>query len=140
MNKNIVFLIAISMAFGGCRSLELEKFSLLELQPLPEVEEQEEVVEVKTEVDDEKESVYVTSGIAEIEVVSGVQRFLYLRIGSEQKGISPEAEGIIYSDASKSEEIGRCSLVEIYSGFSKAQITDLSFKISIDAVVSFQVE
>ena len=118
-----------------------DPFELLQIFP-PEkviVEEEEEVEEVE-EVE-EIEPVYTMGSIAEIEIVQGVQKYIYLKMPDEASGlISPNQEGELFSDDSLVTKIGSIRIQQEFPGYYYAEILDLIYPINRNSVVRIQID
>lgn len=107
-------------------------YEIEELEPLPE-----KIVKVVVKP---KEYDYIVSSVAEVEEIDGVQKYFYIKLGYSKEGITRNMEGKIFNDMEQKEQIGTFKLVEVFKSFSKAQITELNFKLSNSATVQFEIE
>lgn len=108
-------------------------YELVEIEPLPEKKKVEVIIVPK-------EYEYISSGVAEVEEIDGVQKFFYIKLGYSRAGIKQQMEGKIFNDLDQKEQIGTFKLVEVFKDFSKAQILELNFKLTNDATVLFEIE
>lgn len=124
------------LLFASCLTNKEEPlvvpYEIAEVKPLPE--------KVEKVVVKEKEYDYIVSSVAEVEVVDGVQKYFFIKLGYAKEGIKNNMEGKIFNDVKQEELIGKFKLIEVYKNFSKALITELNFKISNDATVLFEIE
>ncbi|WP_020614515.1 hypothetical protein [Sediminispirochaeta bajacaliforniensis] len=142
--KYLFPLILLPLFFVSCGSApvavvpEEEPFVLPELfPPEKEVVVVEEVVEEEEEV--EVEPVYVVGRIAEIEVVQGVQKYLYIKLPEEAQGIKPGLVGEVFSDSSFETSVGNFKIVQEFPGYYYAEILDLIYTIDRNATVRIEV-
>ena len=144
MNKLLYFLLVFVLVSCATKVVEdnvVEEepeiiefvYELVEIEPLPEKKKVEVVIIPK-------EYEYISSGVAEVEEIDGVQKFFYIKLGYSRAGIQQHMEGKIFNDLDQKEQIGTFKLVEVFKDFSKAQIIELNFKLNSDATVLFEIE
>lgn len=107
-------------------------YELEELEPLPE--KKVKVVEAPKVYDK------IVASVAEVEEIDGVQKYFYIKLGYSKEGIVRNLNGKIFNDMDQKEQIGTFKLVEVFKSFSKAQITELNFKLNSSATVLFEIE
>ena len=77
----------------------------------------------------------VSGLIVEIEEVGGEQKYIYMKLGTRNRGIKRGLKGYIFNDSAMNEKIGKFQFVEVYRDFSKGRILELNYKIKQNAVV-----
>lgn len=139
--KKIIVLLLILLMFSCVSEPEIAEeeveiieftYELEEMEPLPE-----KIVKV---VEVPKEYEYIVSSVAEVEEIDGVQKYFYIKLGYSKQGIVRNLNGKIFNDMDQKEQIGTFKLVEVFKSFSKAQITELNFKLNSSATVLFEIE
>jgi len=106
------------------------------------LKEIEPVIQKDAKSDKEKEDkIQPVSGmIVEIEEVSGEQKYIYIRIGSKNRGIKTGLKGYIFNDPALTEKIGKFQFIEVYREFSKGQIIELNYKVKPNALVLVEID
>jgi hypothetical protein len=89
---------------------------------------------------DDKKRPPVTAPVLEIEEVGGVQKFIYLKIGTKNDGIRYGLKGILYNDPTMIAPIGKFQLIEVYYDFAKGKVLELNYKIAPNAIVKIEVD
>lgn len=119
---------------SGCRSYH-DRIALEEID-----QGMSEQDEYRLKQLDEKKVPAAVGMIKEIEVIRGEQKYLYVALGRNIKGFKPGLYGYIYNDSQRRERVGKCKIVEVYSNISKAEITELNYKIDDLGVVEVEVD
>lgn len=78
--------------------------------------------------------------IMEVETIRGIQKNLYVSIGNNVKGYKVGLYGFIYNDLQKTQKVGKCKIVEVYSNVSKVLIVELYYKVDNTGVVEVEVD
>lgn len=130
----VALLIIISVLFTGCKTYH-DQIVLEDVDQ--EMSAQDEFREKELQ---ERKIPPATGFIKEIEVYRGEQKYLYVAIGRNIKGIKSGLYGYIYNDSKKSNRIGMCKIVEVYSNICKARITELYYKVEYNAVIEVEVD
>jgi len=90
---------------------------------------------------DKEDKIQPVSGmIVEIEEVSGEQKYIYIKLGTKNRGIKTGIKGYIFNDPALTEKIGKFQFIEVYREFSKGQIIELNYKVKSNAVVLVEVD
>jgi hypothetical protein len=82
----------------------------------------------------------VTAPVLEIVEEGGVQKLIYLRIGTKNSGIRYGLKGLIYNDPTMIAPIGKFQLTEVYADMSTGKVLELNYKIAPNAVVKIEVD
>jgi hypothetical protein len=82
----------------------------------------------------------ISGMIVEIEEVYGEQKYIYMKLGSKNKGIKRGLKGYIFNDTAMTEKIGKFEFIEVYWDYSKGRILELNNKIKPNAIVSIEVD
>lgn len=131
--KKVYSLTLLLILFSCMTKDDIEfNYEIAELEPLPE----KKVVVVEKP----KEYEYIVASVAEVEEVDGVQKYFYIKLGYSKEGIERNMEGKIFNDLEQKEQIGTFKLVEVFKSFSKAEVTELNFKLNNSATVLFEIE
>lgn len=146
MKRYLLALLALLLLVTGCQSTPPpekeepeEEVEIIEFAYVLEEIEPEPLKEVKPVVV-EKVYYYINSSVTEVEVVDGEQKYFYLMIGYNKKGITNGLAGKIFNDIEKKEFIGTFKLIEVGDTYSKAVITELNYKLNPNATVEFKLE
>lgn len=122
---NMLLLTLCSSFFViACQSTEIVELEEIEYQPLPE----------------EKKIPAVEGMITEIVEKSGEQTSLYIKIGSNKKGIKKDLFGYVFNDVGKTEKVAKFKLTHVYENMSKAKIVELSYPIKPKAIALIEVD
>lgn len=144
MGLRVVLCLVASLAIAGCASKPAaappppapppkpETYALTEIAPPEKVAV--EVKEVK------KDPVYLGGRVVEIEVVKGVQRFLFLKFSDESKDVKPNTKGEIFLDEKFERKVGEFTVLQKYPSYYYAEITDLITAIDRNSFVRVQIE
>lgn len=133
--KKILFILLSLLLFFLYYSCLSDKIALEEIKP-PIIEKPKEEKPKEEEV---KKIPAVSGPILEIEEVGGEQRFIYLKLGTNNR-IYRGLKGYIYNDPTMSGKIGKFLLVEVYKDYAKGRIMELNFKIQPNAVVQIEID
>ena len=122
-----VFLLSISLM--QCSSAEKSKL--------------EEIAEKKLPKGDGKKEEFVDpvqAMVAEIEVIEGVQKFVYYKVDVENKWYEEGLLGYVFNDIEMKKKVAKFKVVKIQNKFSKGEILELYFPIKQSAIVFIEVD
>jgi hypothetical protein len=134
MNKKM---IALFLFFNFSLFICLSYSDLYPLSELNQAKKDEEV-----RIDDATQNMVppAIGMIKEIEIQGGVQKYIYVGLGTKTKGIKVGLKAWIFNDPQMKEKVGKAEIVEIYSDISKLKILEINYKIDAKGVVAVEVD
>lgn len=129
MNKRIKFLY-LAMTF-----------SLLMINSSCSSEQKVELEEVKAKKLPKDDKIPpIVAMITEIEEVKGVQKYIYVKIPSDNKWYEEGLFGFIYNDVEKKELVGKFKVTKIHKHFTIGEILELHYPIKPKAIIVIEVD
>jgi hypothetical protein len=82
----------------------------------------------------------IISMITEIEEVRGVQKYIYVKIPSDNQWYEEGLFGLIYNDVEKKELVGKFKVTKIHKNFTVGEILELHYPIKPKAIIVIEVD
>jgi hypothetical protein len=99
------------------------------------------LVEITSEkIPDVKKVPPVEAMIVEVEIVKGEQKYIYIKIGSDNEWFKEGLFGYIYNDVGMKDKIGKFKVIEVYNKRAKGEIIELGYTIEAGARVFIEVD
>jgi hypothetical protein len=128
MNKYRVILI-LFLCIASFLSLQCAKPEVIKLE------------EIRTQkVPDVKKLPPLRGMVAEIELVNGEQKYIYIKLGDSNEWYKKDLIGFVFNDVAMTEKIAKFQVVEVYPNYSKGIILELNYTIKDKAVVEVEID
>lgn len=129
MNKinkilHLLFALFLLISFSSCSSEQKVELEEVEAKKLPKEEKIPPIIAM----------------ITEIEEVKGVQKYIYVKIPSDNQWYEEGLMGLIYNDVEKKELVGKFKVTKIHKHFTVGEILELHYPIKPKAIVVIEVD
>ena len=97
--------------------------------------------EIKTQkIPDVKKLPPLRGMVTEVELESGEQRYIYIKLGDSNEWYKVGLIGFVFNDVAMTEKIAKFEVVEVYQNYSKGKIIELNYVIKEKAIVEVEID